>query len=1395
MAAAKASGQDVASASHARITSPSKAATVATTAPATPASASPYSRRIGAPSSPAQPPQPLLLSALVTRGLLEAEPDTSVLDAFPQQVQRSIILPVVEFVKLPGPSTLTSEAHVKWVMQCVGKGLGLPITEEKTIRSCIHIYSDWFQLKSWIPQPVKEEPSVFFGEMIKHLSQPFRVATKPQTADPTLGTTVQVDACKRVLSIFNNVLRWHPLLSDQASIVDTLLRVILGVVDELLSEPEGDVPLADELCDDLLGVMFNMWLTVCCQAFPSDCLWDVLRDHSRNWRHRRKFYLWWRFVCQSLARRLVRITTNTDDAAGTKPTRLRADDGLAATVSAMPPEVLVHTWHRLTFLIEDPNFAAPGPPRQEALSAVNEFVDILFGTEDTLKPMADCGTILRLFGTWLFTACDLALEGHDRAKAQALPALCHVFCSPNAATEIDRKYFPAFYSVVAHGLAHVRLAPTILVGCQNLFSRNLPGCFTLVLPVVAALRRLFSVANQRKRDTREYVTVSRAAAQILASLASFPNHFGTAPLPFSPLSSTKVDMPTFASMKFRFADICLDGIRTEKDPKTLNMLMCTLQLLVLDEESRRVAHRKTDAGSSAPSSSRDAAASRSFESRRTTMGAMARRELITAAEKAATAKVTAETPPSVTRNTRTNPQRAKPPPLVVTKAVLLLLERLQSLMWPMEVSLSAIEALNGFVPLFPVIHRSDPSLPDKLILSLCSYISKQISQPKQRHTKTLHTMIVAGYQCLGHWIRSYPQLACSDASLKALLRVVLLGVVGTSSGGDSAEDSLCASEAPWSIRKSGPKLLPHYGGRAEATQSPSYRVQEAASHLLRRLYSLGSPMQTSTQNSDEEIEAVLRVMQVQREKNRAEEQAASSALPLDHDVLGTVRYFVVDEHTVVAVCSNTSTEAVQLIVRDDAGRTMWSLAPKSSSSSQFERQASSVMSVHTPHPSGLNTAARRAAPTETHPGWSAFVAEAERTFAAFSTPTAPLEDTLMGRVVEAQAVGERVVATKTLVSAAQPVVGMESADVAQNIVTTFFNHLCMWPRSTPCESSRLREIVPDADGQFLDTLTRLDAIPDRDRCHTVVACVGTGGTLYTPPQNSGTEHHELFWNLFQRLGCKDQDRLDAQGQSSESCDLLFQQHPGTQPARAAILIVESPQRCAPSETCQQVCPGVIVFVAPIRPGMFYTKTHVPPGAHHLSAGPLCDWQIVNARILVHTLCSTLSNSVLRAQCRQDGYVLPHVARKRLIEKLLKDAEDDFCLVDRPSHSTDSPASSAASAPGDRGGAAEAPLKVLSCWFKKRSEKIGRDHSRFFVLSDTTIEYYGDVRNGTPVGHRGTIRLVPSDTEIACDGAVLTIKTRERDWVLVADNVEDARTWARRLRSIVGASSTTSSSTA
>eukprot|EP00051_Salpingoeca_urceolata_P022353 m.361779 g.361779 ORF g.361779 m.361779 type:complete len:72 (-) comp19959_c0_seq9:532-747(-) len=52
--------------------------------------------------------------------------------------------------------------------------------------------------------------------------------------------------------------------------------------------------------------------------------------------------------------------------------------------------------------------------------------------------------------------------------------------------------------------------------------------------------------------------------------------------------------------------------------------------------------------------------------------------------------------------------------------------------------------------------------------------------------------------------------------------------------------------------------------------------------------------------------------------------------------------------------------------------------------------------------------------------------------------------------------------------------------------------------------------------------------------------------------------------------------------------------------------------------------------------MFYTKTHVPPGAHHLSAGPLCDWQIVNARILVHTLCSTLSNSVLRAQCRQDG---------------------------------------------------------------------------------------------------------------------------------------------------------------
>ena len=115
-------------------------------------------------------------------------------------------------------------------------------------------------------------------------------------------------------------------------------------------------------------------------------------------------------------------------------------------------------------------------------------------------------------------------------------------------------------------------------------------------------------------------------------------------------------------------------------------------------------------------------------------------------------------------------------------------------------SLSALEVLCGLSKVSLTLLPPEPedeeemdesacALTDELTIQfktvvkfVCSYIEEQCSRPPQYHSRDLHSMIVAAYQCLSTWIVDHPRIILEDAEvLKALLETIELGISGAKS--------------------------------------------------------------------------------------------------------------------------------------------------------------------------------------------------------------------------------------------------------------------------------------------------------------------------------------------------------------------------------------------------------------------------------------------------------------------------------------------------------------------------------------------------------------------------------------------------------------------------------------
>lgn len=147
----------------------------------------------------------------------------------------------------------------------------------------------------------------------------------------------QAVLCHRVLRRIQDVAQQSQSIDRETW--ESLLAFLLAINDALLAPPAvkggggdyGDrregmlVKLAwflsfsastddvgDQLCERVLGELYEIWLIACVKCFPSPPLWKAFREKCMNWRHRSGLVDQWNRVNLALTSRLLAFLYGPD---------------------------------------------------------------------------------------------------------------------------------------------------------------------------------------------------------------------------------------------------------------------------------------------------------------------------------------------------------------------------------------------------------------------------------------------------------------------------------------------------------------------------------------------------------------------------------------------------------------------------------------------------------------------------------------------------------------------------------------------------------------------------------------------------------------------------------------------------------------------------------------------------------------------------------------------------------------------------------------------------------------------------------------------------------------------------------------------------------------------------
>lgn len=220
--------------------------------------------------------------------------ETNILGSLPLSIRRVLISEITSFLhppsgkQPPDQNLFASPAHVKWFMEVIGQSFNLPLEDMTITSDAIDIYARWLFESPRPTAVVREGLEQEFYQIIFHqyslLFQPriARAISCNQVIKDTITPLIQrhVELCKKTLKVFARAGRTLQFSAETWTVV---LKVMLGITDYLLKEPAGEtlnvINMADELCDDLLQVLFELWL----RSNTMDVeMWDILKVNGKK---------------------------------------------------------------------------------------------------------------------------------------------------------------------------------------------------------------------------------------------------------------------------------------------------------------------------------------------------------------------------------------------------------------------------------------------------------------------------------------------------------------------------------------------------------------------------------------------------------------------------------------------------------------------------------------------------------------------------------------------------------------------------------------------------------------------------------------------------------------------------------------------------------------------------------------------------------------------------------------------------------------------------------------------------------------------------------------------------------------------------------------------------------
>ncbi|XP_032898018.1 ral GTPase-activating protein subunit beta isoform X6 [Amblyraja radiata] len=370
-------------------------------------------------------------------------------------------------------------------------------------------------------------------------------------------------------------------------------------------------------------------------------------------------------------------------------------------------------------------------------------------------------------------------DNYEAGRAEACGTLCRIFCSKKTGEEILPVYLSRFYMVLIQGLQINDficrpVVASIILNSPALFCSDLKGIDVLVPYFISALETI--LPDRELSKFKAYVNpteLRRASIHILLSMMPLPHHFGTVKAEvllegkFSSEESSAHDKPvTFLSLKLRLVNVLIGALQTETDHNNTQMILGAMLNIVQDSALLEAIGSQTELN--VGDNTHVSLKSHSRNSSGISMTSTGSSEATTPdSERPAQALLRDY---ALHTDTATG---------LLIRSIHLVTQRLNS-QWrqDMSISLAALELLSGLAKVKVSVDSSDRK---RAVSSVCSYIVYQCSRPAPFHSRDLHSMIVAAFQCLCVWLTEHPDMLNEKDCLIEVLEIVELGISGSKS--------------------------------------------------------------------------------------------------------------------------------------------------------------------------------------------------------------------------------------------------------------------------------------------------------------------------------------------------------------------------------------------------------------------------------------------------------------------------------------------------------------------------------------------------------------------------------------------------------------------------------------